>query len=270
MEERYKSLPSQERAKKINEEMRSLFCVAIPEIKRWKQIVKTMEKCSNIATPELPPTHYVEIAKLPEEKQLDVIREVAEKKLTYKETALLVDKVLGKESPPLPKTMFDIIYADPPWEYDLGFLDCSPQNHYRTMSVEDICSLPVPSCENAVLFLWSTNPMLGNAFRVMEAWGFSYKTNLVWVKNRMGVGCYFRGQHELLLVAVKGKVAPPEESRRFSSILVADVGKHSEKPEQVYTLIEMMYPNRKYLELFARQKHEGWQSWGNELEAVAQ
>ena len=166
---------------------------------------------------------------------------------------------------PLPEGVFDVIYADPPWKYEVDYLVCSPSQHYQTMSTEAICKIHVPSAEDAVLFLWSTNPMLEDALQVMKAWGFKYKSNMVWVKNKSGVGFFFRGQHELLLVGVKGKIGPPEEHARFPSVLFADVREHSEKPDEVYSIIEKMYPGKKYLELFARKRREGWVSWGLEV-----
>jgi len=163
------------------------------------------------------------------------------------------------------KGKFDIVYADPPWRYYVNHLRANPEKHYPTMSVKQICELVVPSSENAILFLWATNPMLEDALKVMESWGFNYKTNFVWVKNKFGTGFYVRGQHELLLIGVKGDVHAPEQSNRFSSVLNAPVAKHSEKPSQFYDIIEKMYPNARYLELFARNKREGWEAWGNEV-----
>jgi N6-adenosine-specific RNA methylase IME4 len=169
------------------------------------------------------------------------------------------------KTPDMPSGKFNVIYADPPWEYYLP-LRGSPDMHYKTMSTDEICKLSVPAADNAVLFLWATNPMLEDALKVMAAWGFKYKTNMVWVKSQIGTGSYFRGQHELLLLGVKGDVHPPEESKRLPSVLFADTQRHSEKPEEVYTIIEHMYPGRRYLELFARKRREGWVSWGDEIQ----
>jgi len=183
----------------------------------------------------------------------------------YKKVMRKIKKESVGKSPPLPCEKFDVILADPPWKYEVDYLSASPDNHYPTMTVEEICSLKVPASENAVLFLWTTNPMLENALEVMKSWGFQYKTNLVWVKDKLGLGFYFRGQHELLLVGVKGKARPPQESRRFSSVLHAAVRNHSEKPDKVYEIIEKMYPDSKKVELFARKKRKGWTAWGLEV-----
>ena len=171
--------------------------------------------------------------------------------------------------PPLPEGEFDVIYADPPWEYYLP-LRGSPDMHYKTMSTEEICRLKIPAAEDAVLFLWATNPKLEDALTVMKAWGFTYKTNMVWVKDKTGTGYYFRGQHELLLLGVKGNIGVPAEESRPPSVLYAPAGEHSEKPEAVYELIEKMYPNRRYLELFARKRRSGWTAWGDQLAEKAQ
>jgi len=165
---------------------------------------------------------------------------------------------------PLPKGEFDVILADPPWKYDINTRG-SPDDHYDVMEDNDIYNMKIPSSNNCVLFMWGTAPKLPEALKVIEAWGFTYKTNMVWIKDKIGTGYYFRGKHELLLVAVKGNPLIPEEKDRPESVLVAPRTIHSKKPEQVYSIIERMYPNCKYLELFARNTRKGWTAWGNEI-----
>jgi len=179
--------------------------------------------------------------------------------------------------PPLPSGEFNVIYADPPWEYYLP-LRGAPETHYPTMTTEKICELKVPASKDAILFLWATNPKLEDALKVIKAWGFEYKTNMVWVKavtskddqiikNQIGTGYYFRGQHELLLVAKKGNISPPDEPDRCTSVLIVPREEHSRKPDVVYEIIENMYPNGKYLELFATSERKGWVAWGNKLDS---
>ena len=168
------------------------------------------------------------------------------------------------ETPEMPPGVYSVIYADPPWRYGLPFAG-APDSHYTTLETSKICDLEIPSHEDAVLFLWVTNPLLKDGLNVMSAWGFSYKTNLAWIKDRAGTGYYVRGQHELLLIGVKGRIGTPPEASRPPSVLHIPRGKHSEKPQEVYELIEAMYPNQKYLELFARETREGWKSWGLEV-----
>jgi len=166
-----------------------------------------------------------------------------------------------QQTPQLPNGEFDVVYADPPWTYDFP-LRADPAFHYQTMKTQEICDLDLPISANTILFLWATNPKLEDALKVIKAWGFKYKTNMVWIKDKIGTGYYFRGQHELLLIATKGDMPCPTEGTRPASVLQAPRTEHSQKPVVVYEIIERMYPNRKYLELFARNKREGWENWG--------
>ncbi len=169
-------------------------------------------------------------------------------------------------APPLPDGVYDIFYADPPWRYDFSETRTRAiETNYPTMTLEDICGLDIPSSENSVLFLWATNPKLEEALAVIKAWGFTYKTNLAWVKDRIGMGYWFRGQHELLLVATKGTFKPPTQSVRRSGVLESPRRGHSQKPDELYEIIETYFPNGKYLELFARNTRPNWTSWGNEV-----
>lgn len=174
-----------------------------------------------------------------------------------------------KPAPPLPEGEFDVIYADPPWRYDFSKSDNRAiENQYPTMELEEICALKVPSAKDAVLYLWATAPKLVEALKVMEAWGFTYKTNFVWVKPSIGMGYWARVQHELLLVGVKGSFSPPKESDRYPSVINAPTEEHSKKPEIVYEMIEKAFPPAEHhlLELFARNKRAGWESFGLEVQ----
>jgi N6-adenosine-specific RNA methylase IME4 len=172
-----------------------------------------------------------------------------------------------RERPPLPVGQFDVILADPPWTYDINTRG-SPDEHYTVMETEDIMNLDVPMADDAILFLWATAPKLNDAFRVMLTWNFTYKTHAVWIKDRIGTGYYLRGQHELLLIGIRGNIGVPAESNRPSSVINAPrTAIHSQKPDKVYDMIEQMYPGRQYLELFGRGRpRTGWTTWG--LEAL--
>jgi len=167
----------------------------------------------------------------------------------------------------IPTGKYEVIYADPPWRYDFSETKSRDiENQYPTMTVEEIAELQIPSADNAVLFLWATAPKLPEAFEVLNAWGFQYNTCSVWDKEKIGMGYWFRGQHELLLVGVKGQVSPPSPQTRQSSIYRESRGEHSAKPEHYYKLIETMFPDCSCLELFARKRHsERWEVWGNQL-----
>lgn len=180
----------------------------------------------------------------------------------YKQTKQLTEK--PKEPIPLPDGIFSVFYADPPWTYTHSFLAGSPNTHYSTMTTEEIQELKLPTHKDSVLFLWATNPLLEDAFKVIEAWGFKYKTNICWVKDRAGTGHYVRGQHELLLICTKGTIGTPPTSARIASVLHAPRTEHSRKPEELYDIIEAMYPGQSYLELFSRNERENWTMWGAE------
>lgn len=187
--------------------------------------------------------------------------------------ALEIAKELGEDPDNVQNIIFslkaDVVYADPPWEYDNSGLGGSAEKHYDTMGVDEICGLPVDRITrtNSVLFLWATNPLMKEALQVMEAWGFEYKTNFVWVKEKQTygkLGFYNYGQHEFLLIGVKGSKLPDGE--KPTSIIKGKNDVHSKKPDVVYNIIEKMYPNSNSVELFARNtKRKGWIKWGNEV-----
>ncbi len=170
-------------------------------------------------------------------------------------------------SPRLPAGVFDLIYADPPWQLGSPGSSGSPEQHYPTMPTAEICSLRIPAADDAVLFLWAVSSRLADALEVIAAWGFELKTTLVWVKPSIGPGNYVRNRHELLLIATRGNHPTPLPRHRPDSVVEAPRGRHSEKPKVFYELIERMYPNATRLELFARGKERpGWTFWGNEVE----
>jgi N6-adenosine-specific RNA methylase IME4 len=170
------------------------------------------------------------------------------------------------ENPVIPDGKYNVILADPPWQYQFSETQSREiENQYPTMSLDDISALELPIEDNAVLFLWATAPKLEEAFEVLNAWGFVYKTCAVWDKEKLGMGYWFRIQHELLLVGIKGDFKPPETENRYPSVFASPRSGHSSKPSIVYEMIEKMFPNCKYMEAFARSNRVGWMSWGNQL-----
>jgi N6-adenosine-specific RNA methylase IME4 len=189
---------------------------------------------------------------------------IVRQKLRAKNEAALAERQLA-----LPVARFGVIYADPPWRIEVWSLDTAnavPENHYPTMTVEEIKALDVNSiaANDSVLFLWGTVPMLLQALAVMEAWGFAYKSHFVWGKDRIGTGYWSRNQHEVLLVGTRGNVPAPAPGTQFSSLVLAAVGFHSEKPTAFYELIERYFPHLPKIELFARRRRAGWRVWGAE------
>lgn len=163
---------------------------------------------------------------------------------------------------------YPVILCDPPWEYDYSVSKMREiDNHYPTMALKDITELPVEqiACESSVIFLWVTSPKLIEGIEILHQWGFEYRTCMVWIKDKIGMGYYARQRHELLLIGSKGEMPCPLPENRPDSVMEAPRGKHSEKPDLIYEHLEKMYPEFEKIELFSRNKREGWQSWGNQV-----
>lgn len=182
--------------------------------------------------------------------------------------------------PPFPAKKYSVIYADPPWQYELTGSTTNARGlakqHYMTMTTEDICNLPVQEItgEKAVLFMWSTFPTIKKALKVMEAWGFRYITAaFVWVKTyasgkpRWGMGAYTRANAEVCLLGVTPgfKAKTQIKSHAVHQIVQAQAGRHSEKPDEVRRRIVELLGDVPRIELFARNRAEGWDAWGDEI-----
>ena len=160
---------------------------------------------------------------------------------------------------------YRVIYADPPWSYndkqdtaELG----GAVKYYDTMPLEDICEIVVPTEKNAVLFLWTTSPQLEDSFKVINAWGFKYKSSFIWDKVLHSMGHYNSVRHEFLLIATKGNCTP-DVKKLFDSVVSIERTDHSRKPKEFREMIEELYPIGERIELFAREAPEGWDVWGN-------
>jgi len=211
--------------------------------------------------------HHRIVAPLEPEKQSYWLDRAEKEKLsvTALRQAIKHEKLLTNAGK-IPNGKYLIIYADPPWKYNnSGFIE-SAEDQYPTMELEDICNLEVGKLctDQTVLFLWATNPLLPEALQVINSWGFVYKTNMAWIKDRgRGKGWYLKSKHELLIIATRENSSHP--LIRPDSCFEANRGRvHSRKPEIVYEFIEKMYPGIK-IELFARNNRLGWDSWGNQL-----
>lgn len=183
----------------------------------------------------------------------------------------------------LPDKKYAVIYADPPWTYwQHGTSPKSRGNaaqHYKTMTTDEICRLPVKSIakKEAILFLWATFPQIEDAIQVMKAWGFEYKTAaFVWVKTYRsgklfwGMGAYTRANAEVCLLGVtpsfqaKNKI----QSHKVSQIIQAPFAGHSVKPDEARQRIVQLIGDAPRIELFARQRAPGWDAWGDEIEEM--
>ena len=173
---------------------------------------------------------------------------------------------------------YEVIYADPPWAYRVWSkkgAGRSAENHYPTMQIEDIKALPVQNlaAKNCALFMWVTFPTIREAFSVLDAWGFTYKTvAFVWVKqNRKtpslfgGLGNWTRANAEICLLATKGN--PKRQSARVHQIITSPIEAHSKKPDIVRDRIVELVGDLPRIELFARHPAPGWDVWGNEVES---
>ena len=174
---------------------------------------------------------------------------------------------------------YNIIYADPPWRYrawsDKGNYR-SAERHYKTMKTEDICALPVSeiAADDSILFMWATFPRLEDAFQVITAWGFTYKTvAFVWCKlNKkspgffMGMGNWTRSNAEICLLATRGR--PKRQGKGIHQLIVSPIEYHSKKPDITRDKIIELMGDLPRVELFARQSPHGWDVWGNEVECT--
>ena len=173
---------------------------------------------------------------------------------------------LRKSPPTLPADApWQVILADPPWLYDYSpTTSRAIEQQYPTMTPAEICAMPVGDrcADDAVLYLWATPPKLEEAFEVIRAWGFSYRTCAVWVKSKIGMGYWFRQRHEILLVSTRGTPQPPLESLRRDSVFECPTSAHSAKPAEVAELLEAQHPGKAKVELFSRSPRRGWLSHG--------
>lgn len=172
--------------------------------------------------------------------------------------------------------LFSTILADPPWQFQNRTGKMAPEHkrllRYPTMTLREIKELPVSkvAANPSHLYLWCPNALLQEGLEVMRAWGFEYKSNLVWHKERKdggsdgrGVGFYFRNVTELILFGVKGKMRTLQPGRSQVNYLSTRKREHSRKPDEIFDIVESCSPGP-YLELFARFPRDGWCQWGNE------
>ena len=159
----------------------------------------------------------------------------------------------------------NLVLADPPWRYDFSNTDNRQiENQYPSATIPEIISHRPETQPDCVLLMWATAPKLLEALEVMEGWGFKYKTHAMWDKEKIGMGYWFRGQHELLLVGTKGESSPPESENRRSSVFREKRNEHSKKPVCVYEWIESAFKDKVKLEMYCREPRPGWSAWGNE------
>lgn len=251
-----------------------------------------------------------QLADLPFDEQVEVLRRSAdpralsrlakeardEKTAEKKARRSEKERALGDRQRALPANKYGVILADPAWRFESYSretgADRAADNHYPTSTLEEIKALGVADIadDDCVLFLWATAPMLPEAIEVMAAWGFAYKSQVIWRKAEiggaephnqgrldrghysaglvLGTGYWFRNAHEILLVGTRGNLPAPAPGEQWPSVIDAAPLRHSEKPIRFHDLIEAYFPNLPKIELNARRARDGWDLWGNEAPPV--
>lgn len=240
-------------------------------VKAVEQGKVSVSAAADVAT--LPKQEQAEIVAKGEKEILEAAKRIRAKKSEAKREERIeriAEIAVGNRDLNTGKT-YPVIYADPPWQYDYSPTEVRAiENHYPTMSLEQIKALPISNIvsDDAILFMWATSPKLKEAFQVLEAWGFEYRSSAIWVKNQLGMGYYFRQQHELLLIATRGSMPAPAPADRPRSVFTSDRTEHSAKPAEFAEFIERMYPTLPRIELFCRSPRHGWDVWGNQAHAA--
>ena len=223
---------------------------------------------------------YIDLADKILEQRPDLVADVdaGKKTLSQVQREMRQDDLAAKK-PAAMTGKYRVIYADPPWKYNdtlaisrdgLGESYGPAEAHYPAMTIPELCALPVKelSEESAVLFLWTTSPLLEDTFQIVKAWGFKYKSSFVWDKIKHNMGHYNSVRHEFLLVCTKGSCTP-DVKKLFDSVQsIERTDKHSQKPQEFRGIIDTIYPNGPRIELFARDGFAGWDAWGNEANAA--
>mgnify|MGYP006266980761 CR=1 FL=1 len=251
-----------------------IFNVSEVSIRRAKVVLNSGDKdlVNRVESGNLPVTVAAKIARLDEGARKAVLADDRPEHAIKKHMRAEKEKELADNVRDLPNQAFGVIYADPPWRYvtiSENGMDRSAENHYPTLDTDTICLLDVPSISapDCILFLWATAPMLQDALRVMADWEFDYKTQFIWVKDRLGMGYWNRSRHEILLVGTKGNVPAPAMGTQWPSVIDAPLGAHSEKPELFLEMIEEYFPTVPKIELNRRGlPRSGWSAWGLEVE----
>jgi N6-adenosine-specific RNA methylase IME4 len=250
------------RSRKTAAEDQKLAALPAPEFDRMlERGIKTATAAVTLA--KLPPPQRAQVlGKLGDDA--DIKKAIGAVKLEKKAEQA---EALRAVPLPAPKGPYRVIVVDPPWQYEKRSEDITHRgrNPYPDMSTDAICALPVSTLAepDAILWLWTTNAFMRDAFRCLDAWGFREKTILTWVKDRMGTGDWLRGKTEHALLAVRGR--PLVMLTNQTTELRAPLREHSRKPDEFFALVDALCPGTK-LEMFARETRAGWGSWGAETE----
>lgn len=201
-----------------------------------------------------------------QKKALEDIKQAKEKVEKTKLRAEVAETAKAAQDDPTKIPPVSLIYADPPWRYTPAEETRQVENHYPTMSDQEIIDLgsKIKTNKDCVLYMWATSGKLPLVFDVIKEWGFTYKSSMVWDKETLGMGYWCRGQHELLIIATKGHISPPDQPDRISSVYREAKTKHSKKPLFFAEYLEKVYGHLDKVELFTRETRDGWIPFGNQ------
>jgi N6-adenosine-specific RNA methylase IME4 len=247
--------------------------ISAPSVRRYAKDAEKFEEIKE-KQPELADKIWSGEMTLSDIKKEEKKAEIIKKKEEYVERVESITTNEFKVDIFNTNEKFRVIYADPAWRYNDKCEGGGVQSggvemrHYNTMTIKEICDLPVSkiSEKDSVLFLWVTSPLLEDAFKVVNAWGFKYKTSFIWDKIKHNMGHYNSVRHEILLICTKGSCTPDNKTLYDSVQSIEKSNRHSEKPIEFLNIIDDLYTYGNKLEMFCRDiKKENWFGWGNEL-----
>lgn len=233
---------------------------------------------SLIRIKDLSWSHHQTVSKFPEKEQKEWLQQAVDNNWSVRDLKKAIRESLKPKTPIAPGGFYKILYVDPPWKYSDELIENygAVEHHYTTMSIEELSELKekgnLPkTLENSVMFMWTTSPLLDDSFKIVEAWGFEYKTSFIWDKVKHNFGHYNSVRHEILLICTKGSCSP-ESSKLFDSVQTIErTAKHSEKPEEFRDIIDTLYPTGTRIEMFSRKTRKEinkeakvpiWDVWG--------
>jgi N6-adenosine-specific RNA methylase IME4 len=244
--------------------------------------IKEVGKLANVSHDTIAKVKKIEAVATPEVKaQLSageisinqVYQEIKKEEKKAERIELIEQQIEDIEQGLLPelKGLFDVVSVDPPWPYEgenksitsFDSVGRRVANPYPEMSIDDIKNIDIPLMDDAVVLLWTTHKFLPDAFEILKGWNLEYKATLVWNKEKIGMGAWFRMQCEFCLVGIKGK--PYWNNTTFRDILTEPRREHSRKPDSFFDMIEQITLGRR-LEYFSREQRNGWETYGNDTQ----
>ena len=253
---------------KVYNELEEITGLDRGTIQNYKSVA---ERTSSLRNEDLSYNHHVEVAKLTPEKQESFLKRASDEKLSVRDlrSEITKDSYKHLEQPKLPDGKYSVIYADPPWPVGSILMDkwVSPiEDKYPTMTINEIKALPIEklAADNCSLFLWTTHSFLPDTLDIIKEWGFKYHCIITWNKGSGWTQFGFHKMTEFIIFAYKGRMNINQYGKAIPTLINENKTHHSKKPDTIRDLIKSKTPEGR-IELFAREKYEGWESWGNQL-----